>query len=108
MRSKLIWVALALLLANLQCVASCSIQGCDGPQTEAAMPCHPHPDHSPAKASACPHHTVMAHAPSVTTVATPVATCETMPPLELRFAGLTPVSRTADASPPPLKFILRI
>src|SRR5580693_2014967 len=41
------FVAIALLLAQLQCVAACASQFCgDGFKTEQVPPCHRHHDHS--------------------------------------------------------------
>ncbi|HUA63782.1 MAG TPA: hypothetical protein VML19_33850 [Verrucomicrobiae bacterium] len=108
MHSKLILgIALILLVANVQCVASC-MAGCGAsPATSTMPPCHHHPS-QPTKASACPHHSDMAPAPAAMVIAMPASTAMAAAP-EFHGIASAPRETWAGPSPPPgFSTVLRI
>jgi hypothetical protein len=110
---QIVLVAIALLFAQIQCIAACASQFCDGDfKTEQVPPCHRHHDYSHDQApSSCVQqitvptatapHTLQADAPilSALDVATTAGT-------------RTSVLDLSEFSPPELKslssFVLRI
>ena len=108
--SQIIFVTLALLFAQLQCVAACASQSCGGDfKTEQAPPCHRHHDHSHDHTpGSCTHqpivslvtspHTLQPEAPN-SSVLSVIATMSLPLPAESR----TPEFGLSATSPPKLK-----
>jgi hypothetical protein len=110
MRAKLlIWVALAMLLANSQCVASCAVLTCDLAPSGPVPPCHQHhDDSSPSKVPVCLHRNVIARAASAPEVAMPAVVVEITAEFQAASIVLAVVAVHVDPSPPDLPGVLRI
>ena len=108
--SQIVFVTMALLFAQLQCVAACASQLCGGDfKTEQAPPCHRHHDHShdqtpgsctrqPIVSPATSPHTLQADAP-ILSVLCVIATMSVPLPADSR----TPEFGLSATSPPKLK-----
>ncbi len=95
-RAKLIvLVAMSLLLAQLQCVAACTNDLCDGTSSASLPPCHRHHSHSKGSSPNCLYQTMVSSVMSDRAL-----------PIELQpFSGGTPA--VAAATPAPVEASFR-